>query len=271
VNIGASTGRWLIYLLILGLVFYFGFLLSPFEFEGSKQRMDPYSTEFMIYPSGFDEQILYQDQELSSTVPPLRGQRLDGGIPTEPSNSPQVFNPNKEDEIRTNLDFIRQFEKGSDFQLRKTRDGKYFKVTFEMLSGFEFNPDFDFIMGKTANRKKLIGRVPDRVIELNDEPIVIIGFMVPIQLDMATMKVRSFALTQNIAYCCYGIMPNLHELLIAEMAGDREARFYDNVPVAVFGTLSVGEAVDRAQMVSFYRLKVVEVLHIKELLRRVDR
>jgi hypothetical protein len=93
----------------------------------------------------------------------------------------------------------------------------------------------------------------------------LVGFMVPIDLDYSALKVKSFALTQNIAYCCYGVAPKINELVLVEMKDKRPAEYLDNVPIAVYGTFSVGEKVDDVGMVSLYQLAADEVRSVREL------
>jgi hypothetical protein len=94
--------------------------------------------------------------------------------------------------------------------------------------------------------------------------------MVPIDVDRRG-NVTSFALTQNQSFCCYGIPPGLTELVVVDMAEGKSAPYSYDVPVAVYGTIKVGEEIDDGYILNLYHVTSTEVVDVRELMRRVEK
>jgi hypothetical protein len=174
------------------------------------------------------------------------------------------------------LDLIEQAEGGAaatkngEFVFEKTPDNKFFKVAFSQLGGY----DFDLPMPKTLREAEdpvglLAERIPESIRKLDQEPIVVIGFMVPVEITREG-KLKSFALTQNQAFCCYGIPPKINEWIMVTCADAIEVDTRLDVPVACYGSLEVGGEVDDGYVLGIYRMEATEVIDVKALLRRAE-
>jgi hypothetical protein len=124
---------------------------------------------------------------------------------------------------------------------------------------------------ESKNPKDVLGdQIPPKIRELDGKGVLIVGFMVPIDVDRRG-NVTSFALTQNQSFCCYGIPPGLTELIVVDMAEGKSAPYSYDVPVAVYGTMTVGEEIDDGYILSLYRVVSDEVIDVRELMRRVEK
>ncbi|MCC6793875.1 MAG: DUF3299 domain-containing protein [Candidatus Hydrogenedentes bacterium] len=152
-------------------------------------------------------------------------------------------------------------------KFEKTKDGKYLKVTFNALGSFPYEvPDPDAILASPTPNKPLKDQIPPKLKELNTQPAVVVGFMVPVEVDNKG-GVKSFALTQNQMYCCFGVPPSMNEWVMVNVQGE-PAKYYSDMPVAAFGTLEVGEEFEDGYVMSVYRLKCEKVMDVRELLQQ---
>lgn len=150
----------------------------------------------------------------------------------------------------------------------KTKDGKHLKVSFAALSSFIYEmPDPEIIRKSDDPFISPIDQIPGPIKEVDGKEVIIVGFMVPIEINRKG-KVRSFALTVNQAFCCYGVPPAMNEWVMVEMADDLVADFVLDLPVAAYGTLHVGEEIDDGYVLSVYRMTSTEVIDVRELLKR---
>ena len=147
----------------------------------------------------------------------------------------------------------------------KTKDGKYLKVTFNALGSYPYEvPDPDKILASPTPNKPLKDQVPAKLKELNGQEAVVVGFMVPVEVD-SKGGVKSFALTQNQMYCCFGVPPSMNEWVMVTMNGD-PSKYYSDMPVAAFGKIEVGEQFEDGYVMSIYRIKCEKVMDVRELL-----
>lgn len=152
-------------------------------------------------------------------------------------------------------------------KFEKTKDGKYLKVTFNALGSFPYEvPDPDAILASPTPNKPLKDQIPAKLKELNTQPAVVVGFMVPVEVDNKG-GVKSFALTQNQMYCCFGVPPSMNEWVMVNVQGE-PAKYYSDMPVAAFGTLEVGEEFEDGYVMSVYRLKCEKIMDVRELLQQ---
>ena len=104
--------------------------------------------------------------------------------------------------------------------------------------------------------------VPKEILDLNGQDAVLVGFMVPIDMDRDGVSV--FALSQNRAFCCYGVKPALNEMVLVRMKGDTRTPFRNDTPITVFGRLTVQEERNQGHVVSLYQMQATEVLTLVE-------
>lgn len=150
-------------------------------------------------------------------------------------------------------------------KFEKTKDGKYLKVTFNALGSYPYEvPDPDAILASPTPNKPLKEQIPAKIKDLNAQPAVVVGFMVPVEVDNKG-GVKSFALTQNQMYCCFGVPPSMNEWVMVTMDGG-PAKYYSDMPIAAFGKLEVGEEFEDGYVMSVYRIKCEKVIDVRELL-----
>lgn len=155
-----------------------------------------------------------------------------------------------------------------DLDFKKTKDGKFFKVSFNQLGIYTYEvPDPDKVAAAEDPRTVLGDQIPKEIKDLNNQDVLIIGFMVPIEIDEKG-RLTAFALTQNQAFCCYGVPPAVNEWLMVDMTEGAHAEFVSDMPIAVYGKLEVGEELDEGYILSVYRMKSTEVIQLSELVKR---
>jgi hypothetical protein len=168
------------------------------------------------------------------------------------------------------LDLLEQMEgdsKKDPFKFEKTRDGKHLKVTFNALGSFEYDvPDPDALLASPDPTKPLKEQIPQPIKKLDNKEVVIVGFMVPVEVDN-NGNVKSFALTQNQMFCCFGVPPGMNEWVMVSMEGN-PAKYYSDLPIAAFGKLEVGEEIEDGYVMSVYRMRANEIMDVRELLQR---
>jgi len=199
------------------------------------------------------------------------------GSPIDESDLPEGVPPGTE-QIRVipdeSWDLIEKLEGGSGIAedgklvFEKTADGRYTKVTFSALGSFDYElPNPADIRNSSDPTKPPVEQIPGAIKSLDGEPVVVVGFMVPIEIDRQG-QVKSFALTQNQAFCCYGVPPAMNEWIMVEMEGGKTAPFKLDLPVATYGSIEVGEEIEDGYILSIYRMTGGEVVDAHELLRR---
>ncbi|MCC6698511.1 MAG: DUF3299 domain-containing protein [Candidatus Hydrogenedentes bacterium] len=170
------------------------------------------------------------------------------------------------------LDLLQQMESdaksGKDpMKFEKTRDGKYLKVTFNALSSFKYElPDPDALLASPDPTKPLKDQLPGPLKKLNKQPVVIVGFMVPVEIDNQG-NVKSFALTQNQMFCCFGVPPAMNEWVMVSV-GETPVKYYSDLPIAAFGSMEVGEQIEDGYVMSVYRMTADKVMDVRELLKQ---
>lgn len=150
----------------------------------------------------------------------------------------------------------------------RTRDNKFVKLTFAALGSFPYEiPDPEAVRNSANPARLEKQQVPEEILSINEEPVVIVGFMVPIDVDREG-RVRSFALTQDQMFCCFGIPPAMNEWMMVEMEEGKSAPFTLDLPIAAYGAFEVGEELEDGYVLSLYRMTASEVIDVQELLRR---
>lgn len=165
---------------------------------------------------------------------------------------------------QASLELLEQAESGAK-GFERTKDGKYLKVTFSALGGFDYEvPDPDAILASPDPTKPLRDQIPAEIKKLNGQKVVVVGFMVPIEVDNKG-NVKSYALTQNQMFCCFGVAPAMNEWVMVTVDGE-PAKYYSDLPIATFGEMQVGEEIEDGYVMSVYRMKAEKVMDVRELL-----
>jgi len=156
------------------------------------------------------------------------------------------------------------------YKFTKTKDGKFLKVSFGALGSYEYEiPDPDVLREAEDPATVLGDQIPKPLKDIDGSDVVIVGFMVPIEVTREG-EVKSFALTQSQAFCCFGVPPGMNEWIMVKMEEGKTAAFTLDLPVAAFGKLAVGEEIEDGYVMSVYRMGAGEVIDAQELIRRTQ-
>ncbi len=128
------------------------------------------------------------------------------------------------------------------------KEGDYYRLNFDVLSGFPAGtPDISNPAVDPRKRAKMASfNIPGPVKVLNGQKISVVGFMIPMTMDKES--VYSFILAQSRMTCCYGMVPQLNQWIYVTMDPGKPTSQLMDVPITVFGTLSVGMKIDKDSM-----------------------
>lgn len=171
---------------------------------------------------------------------------------------------------QSSLDLVKQIDGNvSDpTNFEKTPDGQWWKVTFAALGSFKYEvPDPDELRKSATPTKPLKDQIPPKIKALDKQKALVLGFMVPIEITREG-KVKSFAITQNQQFCCFGVPPAMNEWVMVTMEDGKTADYIMDLPVAAYGQLDVSEEIEDGYVLSMYRMKASEVITANELLKR---
>ncbi|MBI1320908.1 MAG: DUF3299 domain-containing protein [Candidatus Hydrogenedens sp.] len=236
---------------------------------GGGQKLDGTSLDDVI--------DLADAAQSAETIAGVQGAAIDAAPEAAPADAAAVDGlPPKirsiSDESKQLLEQADAASANSDdpFKFDKTKDGMHYKVSFKSLGGYAYEvPDPNVIRAQPDPSQSPVDQVPGGIKALNESPVLIAGFMVPIEFN-AEGKVSSFALTQDQMFCCYGVPPKMNEWVMVTMADGFSTEYRNDAPVAVFGQLNVGEEIDDGYVLSLYRLKSDKVIDVRELLKETQ-
>lgn len=123
--------------------------------------------------------------------------------------------------------------------LATAKDIRAMSVTFELLSGYDYDKE----------------QIPGLVKSLNGQRVVITGYMLPI--DFEDNRVKSFLLLRNQMACCFGMTPRENEFIQVDMNPHGTTKYMPDWPITVVGKLEVGK---RLLVNSIYRIQAENVL-----------
>lgn len=127
-------------------------------------------------------------------------------------------------------------------------DAGFIIVGFSQIANFKY---VEPIAGKPETLKK--DQIPVAVKALNDQPVVMEGYMIPLEMD-AENRVSVFFLARNTLACCQGRIPDINE--VVEVTFDKPVKFSPDVLLRVSGKFEVGEVFDEfGYLMSVYRMK----------------
>ncbi len=132
----------------------------------------------------------------------------------------------------------------------------YLKVGFDLLSSYPIDSPDDMEDMNTrrddlnsdpfepkvkARKKQQV--VPEFIRALDGRKVMVEGFMIPMLSEK--YRVLSFILAQSQMTCCFGIAPKLNQWIDVTMEKGKSTEWKMDVPITIFGTLSVGTKYDR--------------------------
>jgi hypothetical protein len=123
----------------------------------------------------------------------------------------------------------------------------YFHVGFDKLSAFHYiMPD-----EVTETNKPPADQFPPAVKALNEKPIALRGFMLPLKVDQGL--VTEMLIMKDQSMCCFGTSPKINEWVSVKM-NEKGVKPVMDQPVTLFGKLKVGEMRENGYLVGIYEM-----------------
>lgn len=123
----------------------------------------------------------------------------------------------------------------------------YAKVGFDKLSAFHYvMPDE---ISETNQPPK--DQFPPAIKSLNEKPIALRGFMLPLKIDQGL--VTEMLIMKDQSMCCFGSTPKINEWVSVRM-NEKGVKPVMDQPVTLFGKLKVGEMRENGYLVGIYEM-----------------
>lgn len=198
-----------------------------------------------------------------------------GDAATDPNNDGLMTPSGQPSRVlsQSALDMVKEIDgtPADPLAFEKTQDGQFWKLTFAALGSFRYDvPDPDELRKSATPTKPVKDQIPGKLKEMDGQPVLLVGFMVPIEITREG-KVKTFALTQNQQFCCFGVPPAMNEWVMVTMDEGKTADYIMDLPVAAYGKLAVGEEIEDGYVLSMYRMTSSEVITAPELLKRTKK
>jgi hypothetical protein len=97
-------------------------------------------------------------------------------------------------------------------------------------------------------------KLPDPVLAMKGKKVGVTGYMMTLE---EVEDIHEFLLVESLWSCCFGVPPEVHQVLIVTIPGDPGIE-YTASPLLILGTLDVGEEVEDGFVTSLYRLSAEE-------------
>jgi len=131
-----------------------------------------------------------------------------------------------------------------------TPDGPI-STSFKVLAGWRVT---DAVL--RAKPGHVLGHVPGSIRNMDGKEVVLTGFMLPIRIH--NRLVTEFMLMRNQNTCCFGIPPELHEV-VEVLKVDTPTKVLMDTPIAVVGRLHVRERWEGTFLCSIYQLDAEKI------------
>ena len=125
------------------------------------------------------------------------------------------------------------------------------RTSFKVLAGFHL-PDAIF----KAKPGHVLGYVPASIRGMDGKEVSVTGFMLPIRIKNRLVTQFMLLRTQNT--CCFGIPPELHEV-VEVLNVETPAKVLMDTPVTVVGRLHVKERWEGTFLCSIYQMDADKV------------
>lgn len=129
--------------------------------------------------------------------------------------------------------------------------------------GFDVLGDYNYVtQPPDIPKEKLPRQIPDGVMNYDGKRVQVRGFMLPIKV-AEDGHVEQFFLFRDLASCCFGGYPKMNEWVYINVPKTMKVNMVAYAPIAVTGTISIGEKVEFGRVTSIYRLEADEFAKIK--------
>ena len=136
----------------------------------------------------------------------------------------------------------------------------YLRVPFSFLGDYWLDePDWRQLAdSEYVDSLSYDTEIPDKIKQLDEKKVAITGFMLPIDVDKG--KVKRFLLLKSTMSCCFGVAPRINEVIYVEYPKKRKIQTVMDMPITVFGKLSVGQQFrEDLMLMGVYQLELDEV------------
>lgn len=136
----------------------------------------------------------------------------------------------------------------------------FLSVGFDTLAGYYYelpSNDGETIKLNDPQLAQPKEQIPAPIKALSSKKVAVQGFMVPVKIEKGATK--QFLLVKDQSLCCFGRVPRMNEWVSVKMSGNRSTKFIGDQPVTVFGTISVGEEIEKGEVLSIYRMEADDV------------
>jgi hypothetical protein len=123
----------------------------------------------------------------------------------------------------------------------------FFPVDFARLASFHYVMPDEI----SATNQPPADQFPPAIKSLNDKPISLRGFMLPLKVEQGL--VTEMLIMRDQSMCCYGTSPKINEWVSVKM-NDKGVKPIMDQPVTLFGKLRVGEMRENGYLVGIYQL-----------------
>ena len=123
----------------------------------------------------------------------------------------------------------------------------YFQVGFDKLSGFHYIMPDEI----SATNQPPADQFPPPIKALNEKPIALRGFMLPLKVDQGL--VTEMLIMRDQSMCCFGTSPKINEWVSVKMS-EKGVKPVMDQPVTLFGKLKVGEMRENGYLVGIYEM-----------------
>ena len=127
----------------------------------------------------------------------------------------------------------------------------YEGVTFDKLASFAYEVPLDPVTNK-VELAKLNAQIPEGIKTLNEKPVAIRGFMLPLKVENGL--VTELLIMRDQSMCCFGTVPKINEWINIRMAGDGVEPIMDQA-ITLMGMLKVGEVLENDYLVGIYEME----------------
>ena len=127
----------------------------------------------------------------------------------------------------------------------------YQGLTFEKLASFAYEVPLDPVTNK-VELAKLNAQIPEGIKTLNEKPVAIRGFMLPLKVENGL--VTELLIMRDQSMCCFGTVPKINEWINIRMAGDGVEPIMDQA-ITLMGMLKVGEVLENDYLVGIYEME----------------
>ena len=129
--------------------------------------------------------------------------------------------------------------------------------------------DFPIPEGYTRASWRVIGgydykegmKLPAHILALDGMKVSAAGFMLGLDADQ---DIHEFLLVESQWSCCFGKVPELHELFVVRVPKDQPGVDLTGSRVVVSGRLEVGEEVDEGFVTSVYRIVADQMVDLRQ-------